>query len=233
MMRCASPAGTRKYEVLIMSLDIGYYFRKPEKFPFPELLEAAQTPAELLRAAKEYIKANYPQGYIDKTAKIADSAVISGPVYIAANAEVAPHAYVRPYTIIGEGASVGHGSEVKASILFGGSKVASLSFVGDSVLGASARIGSGVITGNRKFDQSEVSVRVGSARYNLGSDYFGLVLGDSSRLGANCTSQPGTHIGHHTWVYPHITVRGFIPSQKHVMHKQELIITDAEIVELK
>ncbi|MDR0916397.1 MAG: hypothetical protein LBN02_04325 [Oscillospiraceae bacterium] len=216
-----------------MSLKLSYYFEHLDRFPLPELLAGVSSPHELLAQLKPFLREHFPDGYVDPSAKIGEFAVIKHPVWIGANVEIAPHAYVRPYTVLGDGASVGHGSEVKASILFPGAKVASLSFVGDSILGVSARIGSGVITGNRKFDQSAVSLKLNGEKIDLGSDYFGLILGDSSRLGANCTSQPGTHIGHHTWIFPQTAVRGFIESGKRVWVKSELAIGENEIVELK
>ncbi|MFB0920796.1 MAG: UDP-N-acetylglucosamine pyrophosphorylase, partial [Oscillospiraceae bacterium] len=129
--------------------------------------------------------------------------------------------------------SVGHGSEVKHCVMFGGSKVASLVFAGDSVLGASARIGSGVITANRKFNQTNATLKVEGEKVDLGDSFFGCILGDSSRLGANSVPQPGTHIGPHTWIYPLTNVRGFIPACKRVYHESKLVMEENEIVELK
>jgi bifunctional UDP-N-acetylglucosamine pyrophosphorylase/glucosamine-1-phosphate N-acetyltransferase len=67
----------------------------------------------------------------------------------------------------------------------------------------------------------------------LGDSYFGLILGDFARLGANCVTQPGTHIGPYTWVYPMTNVRGFIPREKRVFHPQAVEMTDNGIVDLK
>jgi bifunctional UDP-N-acetylglucosamine pyrophosphorylase/glucosamine-1-phosphate N-acetyltransferase len=214
-----------------MSLSFDYYFQKPEKFPIPELLDGITYPHELLERAREYLKGR--DSFVGEGSVIPDGAHILGPVYIGKNVEIMPGALLRPYTIVGDNCCVGHGSELKRCVMFGGSKVASLSFVGDSVLGAAARVGSGVITANRKFDQSDVTIRFGTARVPLGGSYFGLVLGDSSRLGASCVTQPGTHIGRHTWIFPMTNVRGFIPSGKRVLAKTELIVTENEIVELK
>jgi len=216
-----------------MTLDYTYYFQSTNKFPFPELLEGLTAPHELLHRVKIYLKEKMPDGFIDPSAAIASTAVIRHPVYIGAGVEIGEHALVRPFSVIGSMASVGHGSEVKASIMFGGSKVASLSFVGDSILGASARIGSGVITANRRFDQGQVFIRTENGPVPVGSDYFGLIIGDKSRIGANCTTLPGTHIGRNTWIFPHTQVRGFIPSLKRVMSAAKLITTENTEIELK
>ena len=236
-----------------MSTNINYYFKNLDKFPFPGLMKEAVGTWEILSKAKELLKelieepnvremrgenrggettfhGNY---FVDEGTVIYNDVTIIGPVYIGKNVEIMPGAIIRPYTIIGDGCSVGHGSELKRCIMFSGSKVASLAFVGDSVLGASARIGSGVITANRKFNQTNANIKLDGKNYDLGDSYFGLIIGDSSRMGANAVSQPGTHIGPYTWIYPMTCVRGFIPGGKRVYAKAELVYEENEIVELK
>ena len=242
--------------VEIMSLDLNYYFKKLDKFPIPGFLTDCKTPADILAFAKVFltnIETNTKKGYIqenhgeirgtgptlynayyiDQGTVIYNDVTIIGPVYIGRNVEIMPGAVIRPYTIIGDNCSIGHGSELKHTVMFAGAKVASLSFVGDSVLGASARVGSGVITANRKFDQTNAAVKIDGIKHELETDYFGLVLGDSSRLGANCTTQPGTHIGPNSWVFPSICVRDFVPAQTRVMEAQTLVYDENPIVELK
>ena len=235
-----------------MSLEINYYFQHPEKLPVAGVLDGLILAADILPRATVRLKdllvtpdicenhgdikggavnfhGNY---YIGEGTVIYGGVTIMGPAYIGKNCEIMPGAVIRPNTIIGDNCSVGHGCEIKHCVLFGGAKAASLAFVGDSVLGASARIGSGVITANRKFNQSEVTVRAGDARYATGQSFFGVVMGDSSRIGANSVTQPGTHIGPHTWVFPMTTVRGFIPREKRVYHPREIAMEDNEIIEL-
>ena len=237
-----------------MIIDAGYYFTHPEKLPLSGLMDDDCAAYEVLARLKpllaevlttQGIKENrgilkggnvhfYGDYFIDEGTVIYNNVTIMGPVYIGKNCELMPGVTIRPNTILGDKCSVGHGSEVKHSVMFGGSKVASLAFVGDSVLGASARIGSGVITANRRFDQGEVILKPSDGcEIRTGESYFGVILGDSSRLGANCATQPGTHIGPYTWIFPLTTVRGFIPREKRVYHPQTLEMTDNEIIELK
>jgi bifunctional UDP-N-acetylglucosamine pyrophosphorylase/glucosamine-1-phosphate N-acetyltransferase len=236
-----------------MSLDLAYYFEHPEKFPIRDFLDGLTSPQELLIRAKEYLKDTltapgvrenrgvmksedvhfYGEYAVGEGTVIYNGVTVIGPVYIGRDCEIMPGATLRPNTILGDGCCVGHGSELKHAVLYGGAKVASLAFVGDSVLGASARIGSGVITANRKFNQTNVTFRHKGGRHDLGDSYFGLVLGDSSRLGANSVSQPGTHIGPHTWIFPMTSVRGFIPRETRVYNKLELTMEKNEIRELK
>ena len=236
-----------------MTIDASYYFAQPEKLPLDGLIDDNCAAYEVLARVKpvlaavltaEGVKVNcgelksdnvhiYGDYYIGEGTVIYNDVTIIGPVYIGKNCECMPGAIIRPNTIIGDKCSVGHGSEVKHSVMFAGSKVASLSFVGDSVLGASARIGSGVITANRRFDQGDVTLKSPDGNlYEVGDSYFGLILGDSSRLGANCVTQPGTHIGPYTWVYPMTNVRGFIPREKRIFHPQTIKMIDNEAIEL-
>lgn len=236
-----------------MSTAIEYYFSKPEALPIDGFLNGLENTWEILQKAKSLLntmlvepeikvckaelKGDAPNlhgsYFIDEGSVIYNDVTIIGPVYIGKNCEIMPGAIIRPNTIIGDNCSVGHGSEVKHCVMFSGSKVASLAFAGDCVLGCSARIGSGVITANRKFNQSNASIKIDGERIDLGDSYFGCILGDSARLGANCVTQPGTHIGPYSWIYPLTNVRGFIPADRHVYHPRELVLEEHERVELR
>ena len=64
-------------------------------------------------------------------------------------------------------------------------------------------------------------------------EFFGCVLGDNSRIGANATTSPGTFIGPYTWIYPLTSVFGFVPGEKRVYTEPNLIFKDNEKTELK
>lgn len=236
-----------------MSTKISYYFENLDKFPIEGFFDGLTDTYEILEKAKAWIKENitdkalaenhatikgdapnlHGNYYIGEGTEIYNGVTVIGPAYIGKNCELMPGAVIRPNTIIADGCSVGHGSEVKHCVMFGGAKVASLAFAGDCVLGASARIGSGAITANRKFNQTNASIKIDGEKVDLGDSFFGCVLGDSSRLGANSVTQPGTHIGPHTWIYPMTNVWGFIPKEKRVYHPRQVLMEDNDVVELK
>ena len=233
-------------------LNLDYYFSYIKEFIEKELFENCTYVWEPLKKLKEYVNnkivkndvkinkgtvgeyvsitGNY---FIDEGTKIASNVVIQGPVIIGKNVEIGSGALIRPYTIIGDGASVGHGSEIKHAILQNKSKVASLSFVGDSILGKSTRIGSGTILANRRFDQQNICLKINGKKQETESDFFGSIVGDSTRLGANCTSLPGTCIGPYTWILPTVQVRNFVPAEKRIFPKAEYMVQDNPRVELK
>ena len=236
-----------------MQTDYKYYFKNYEDNEiFKELVKEIKNVWEIRDKAKDYLKreiedkcikvnkatvlgninliGNY---YIDEGTKIYSGVTIEGPVYIGKNVEIKPGAYIRPGSIISDNCSIGFNSEIKSAVLQKGAKVASLAFVGDSILGKSARIGSGVITANRRFDQDTIKVKINNEKEDTKTDYFGLVIGDNSRIGANSASFPGTFIGPYTWIFPLTQVHGFIPELKKVSNNKEMIFSENEKKELK
>ena len=233
-------------------LKLDYYFKEMDKFTFKDVFDGCTYPWEALEKAKEYIKeqivdkdikvnkaevgefvsisGNY---FIDEGTKIHANAVIQGPVMIGKNVEIQSGALVRPWTVIGDNCVVGHASEVKHCIMQNKSKVASLAFCGDTILGKSTRIGSGIILANRRFDQQNITVKINGEKHDVGTDFFGAIIGDSTRLGANSTTVPGTFIGPYTWILPTVQVRGFVPAEKRVFPMAEYRIDENPKVELK
>lgn len=167
--------------------------------------------------------------YIGEDAEIADGCIIEGPAYIGKNCKLMYHSYIRPGTILEDNCVVGFSSEIKNTIMREGSKVSDLAFVGDSIIGKNSRIGSGVVVANRGFNQSEIAIKDENKEIvKLGREFIGVILGDNSRIGANCTTSPGTFIGRFTWIYPHTCVHGFIPEQKKVYDRQNLVLVENE-----
>ena len=70
-------------------------------------------------------------------------------------------------------------------------------------------------------------------KIDTGSDFFGAIIGDSTRLGANVATLPGAFIGPYTWIMPGLQIRGFVPAEKRLFPKTEYTMTDNEKVELK
>ena len=229
-----------------------YYFKEIEGFRFKEVFEGCTYPWEALNNIKLFLEkevvekdlkvnkaevgefcsitGNY---FIDEGTKIHANVVIQGPVLIGKNVEIQSGALIRPGSIIGDNCVVGHASEVKNTIMQNKAKVASLAFVGDSILGKSTRIGSGIILANRRFDQANIFVKVDSLTIDTERDFMGAIIGDSTRLGANCATLPGTLIGPYTWILPTLQIRGFIPAEKRIFPREDYKIMDNPRVELK
>lgn len=232
-----------------MKLEINYYFEEiKEEEIFYELTKEKNEVIEIFGQGSSMMKKLQDEGkqeiltnkieenvkingnvYIGEGTEIEAGAIIQGPAYIGKNCKIMYNAYIRPGTILGDNCVIGFCSEVKHTIMRDGSKVSDLAFVGDSIIGANARIGSGVIAANRGFNQSNIIIKdENKNKIDLQREAMGVVLGDNSRIGSNCTTSPGTFIGKFTWVYPHTCVHGFIPEQKKVYDKQNLVYVENE-----
>ncbi len=150
--------------------------------------------------------------WVAKSAKVAESACLNGPLIIDEDAEVRHGAFIRGSAIIGKGAVVGNSTEIKNDIIFNGVQVPHYNYVGDSILGYKSHMGAGSITSNVKSDKTLVVVKSGEARMETGRKKFGAMLGDHVEVGCNSVLNPGTLIGRNSRVYPLSSVRGVVPA---------------------
>lgn len=151
--------------------------------------------------------------WVAKSAAVAPTACLNGPLIVDERAEIRHCAYIRGDVIVGKGAVVGNSTELKNAILFNGVQVPHYNYVGDSILGYKAHMGAGAVTSNVKSDYSPVMVRGEEEALETGLNKMGAMLGDYAEIGCNSVLNPGTIIGRHTNVYPLSCVRGVIPAQ--------------------
>ena len=150
--------------------------------------------------------------WVAKTAKVAPTAFLSGPLIICPGAEVRHCAFIRGSAIVGSGSVVGNSTELKNSIIFQNAQVPHYNYIGDSILGYKAHLGAGAITSNLKSDKSIVTVPEDEGRINTELKKFGAIVGDNVEVGCNSVLNPGTVIGRGTTVYPLSMVRGTVPA---------------------
>jgi len=149
--------------------------------------------------------------YIGENCLLGDYIVIEGPAYIGENVEIVSHSYIRPGSVICNGCSVGHAAEVKAAIMMEGSKIANHAFLGDSILGKTARLGGHTETQNRKFEQDIIHLSYKDQRISTGCEKYGAIIGEGSRLGGGVLTFPGTSIGKNTFIMSGLSIGGYIP----------------------
>lgn len=168
--------------------------------------------------------------WVAKSAKIALTACLNGPLIVDEDAEIRHCAFVRGNAIVGKGAVVGNSTELKNVVLFNKVQVPHYNYVGDSVLGYKAHMGAGSITSNVKSDKTLVKVK-GSVVSEGGQKNFvietglkkvGAMLGDHVEVGCNTVLNPGTIVGRQTNIYPTSCVRGFIPAGSIYKTKSEI-----------
>ncbi|MCR5210413.1 MAG: UDP-N-acetylglucosamine pyrophosphorylase [Lachnospiraceae bacterium] len=149
--------------------------------------------------------------WVAKSAKVAPTACLNGPLIIDEDAEVRHCAFVRGKAIVGKNCVVGNSTELKNVILFNNVQVPHYNYVGDSILGYKSHMGAGSITSNVKSDKTLVVVKDSDEQIETGLKKFGAMLGDYVEVGCNSVLNPGTVIGRHTSIYPTSCVRGVIP----------------------
>lgn len=168
--------------------------------------------------------------WVAKSAKVAPTACLNGPLIIDEEAEVRHCAFVRGSAVVGKGSVVGNSTELKNDIIFNSVQVPHYNYVGDSILGYKSHMGAGSITSNIKSDKTLVAVKDkydSKEEIETGLKKFGAMLGDYVEVGCNSVLNPGTVIGRHSNIYPLSRVRGVIPAdsifkdQDHVVKKHD------------
>lgn len=200
-----------------------------------ELFEGKTYPWEVLPEIGDFIvklgktldpeEYEYREGdiWIAKSAKVAPTACINGPVIIGKDAEVRHCAFIRGKAIIGEGAVVGNSTELKNAVLFNKVQVPHYNYVGDAVLGYKSHMGAGSICSNVKSDKKLVVVKSGDEKIETGLKKFGAMLGDNVEVGCGSVLNPGTVIGRCTNIYPLSSVRGCIPADSIFKSADEIV----------
>ena len=147
--------------------------------------------------------------WVAKSAKVAPTAFLNGPLIIDEDAEIRHCAFIRGNAIVGKGAVVGNSTELKNVILFNMVQVPHYNYVGDSILGYKSHMGAGSITSNVKSDKKLVVVK-GDEKYETRLKKFGAMLGDHVEVGCGSILNPGTVIGKNSNIYPLSSVRGVV-----------------------
>ena len=149
--------------------------------------------------------------WVAKSAKVAKTAFLAGPLIICPEAEVRHCAFIRGSAIVGRGSVVGNSTELKNCIIFDNAQVPHYNYIGDSILGYKAHLGAGAITSNLKSDKSLVTIRTDDEKLDTSLKKFGAIVGDNVEVGCNSVLNPGTVICRRTNVYPLSMVRGIVP----------------------
>ena len=143
--------------------------------------------------------------YIGENVEIKENVVINGPVYIGDNSIIGNNSLIREYSNIEKDALIGFSCEIKNSILQKDVHLHS-NYVGDSILGESARIGAGTIFSNRRIDRKDVSSYILDQKINTGLKQLGSIVGNNVKMGTHCSLMPGVLIGSNSLIGPNSLV---------------------------
>lgn len=161
--------------------------------------------------------------WIAKSATVAPTACLNGPLIVDEDAEIRHCAFVRGNAIVGKSAVVGNSTELKNVVLFNKVQVPHYNYVGDSVLGFKSHMGAGSITSNVKSDKTLVVVKSVDEKIETGLKKMGAMLADHVEVGCNSVLNPGTVIGRNSNIYPTSCVRGCIPANSIYKNEKEIV----------
>ncbi|WP_318709008.1 UDP-N-acetylglucosamine pyrophosphorylase [Candidatus Acetatifactor stercoripullorum] len=200
-----------------------------------ELFAGAEYPWEVLpkihdfiielgkRLPEEFYEKRGEDIWVAKSARVAPTACLNGPLIIDEEAEIRHCAYIRGNAIVGKGAVVGNSTELKNVVLFNKVQVPHYNYVGDSILGFKAHMGAGSITSNVKSDKTLVTVKGKEDFLETGLKKMGAMLGDCVEVGCNSVLNPGTVVGRNSNIYPVSMVRGVVPADSIFKSQKEIV----------
>ena len=157
--------------------------------------------------------------WIHKTAIIENDSTIKGPCIIDSNASIRQGAYIRGNAIIGKNTLIGNSSEVKNAIIFDDCTMPHFNYIGDSIIGYHTHFGAGAITANLKLNNKDIIINNKDTHLKK----VGSFIGDNVEIGCNTVLNPGTIIKANTIIYPLLSVKGIIESNKIVKNMNEII----------
>lgn len=161
--------------------------------------------------------------WMHKSAKIAPTIMMGGPMIICAGAQIRQGAFLRGRVIIGENAVIGNSCELKNAVVFDEAQIPHFNYVGDSIVGYKAHMGAGAITSNVRADKELVKVHAEEEDVETGFKKFGAILGDEAEIGCNSVLNPGTVVGRNSIVYPLSSVRGCVPADSIYKSQGEIV----------
>jgi UDP-N-acetylglucosamine diphosphorylase / glucose-1-phosphate thymidylyltransferase / UDP-N-acetylgalactosamine diphosphorylase / glucosamine-1-phosphate N-acetyltransferase / galactosamine-1-phosphate N-acetyltransferase len=144
---------------------------------------------------------------VHRSATIAPSAELTGPVILGPQARVGSYAILRGGVWADQDVTIGPHAEVKSSLLFARAAAAHRNYIGDSVVGADVNLEAGVVLANHYNERQDrsISVLINGEAVHTGLEKFGAILGDRCRVGANSVTSPGTLLAPAT-VVPRLTL---------------------------
>ena len=141
------------------------------------------------------------QVVIEEGASVHEFSVIQGPCYIGKDVVVGSFCKVRKETVLEKGVELQNSVEVKHSIIGQNTHVHS-GFIGDSIIGEDVRIGANFVTANRRLDRNNVRVSIKGSLVDTRSSFFGSLIGDRTKIGIHCGTNPGVVITENSIIPP-------------------------------
>ncbi|MBN2307080.1 NTP transferase domain-containing protein [Candidatus Peregrinibacteria bacterium] len=159
---------------------------------------------------------------IEKNVQVLHNAVIKGPAYIGEDCVIANNALIRE-SMIGKNCVIGYCTEVARSYINHDVWMHS-NYLGDSIIDYNVSLGSGTVLGNLRFDEKTVKVYVKKERIDTGMQKLGAIIGAGARFGINSSTNPGVKIGKDCFIGGGVLVDRDIPDGQLVLLDNKLKI---------
>lgn len=139
---------------------------------------------------------------IHKTATVEKGTILKAPIIICDNAFVGANSYIRGGVYLDKSVKIGPNCEIKSSIICSESSIAHFNFIGDSIIGHNVNFEAGALIANYHNDRTDKKIYLfyKSTVIYTGSNKFGALVGDNSKIGANAVLSPGTVLTPYTIV---------------------------------
>jgi NDP-sugar pyrophosphorylase family protein len=131
---------------------------------------------------------------IHKSAVLEHGITLKAPIIIMDKCQVGANAYFREGVFLDSLVKIGPCSEIKGSMIFSGSAIAHLNYIGNSIIGRNVNFEAGSIAANHYNERANKRIHVSfnNQTIDTGLEKFGALVGDNSRIGANGVLSPGT-----------------------------------------
>lgn len=139
--------------------------------------------------------------FIGEKTRILEGTVVKGPCYIGSNCLIGSNSIVRDYADIEDKGTVGALAEVARSVFQQNVHIHS-GYFGDSIFGQGCRVGAGTVTANVKIDRSEIKTKIKGKKVGTQTDSLGVIVGQNTKIGINCSLMPGKIIGSNCLIGP-------------------------------
>ncbi len=166
--------------------------------------------------------------YIDEEAVIRPGTTVRGPVYIGKKVYVGNNSLVRDYTCLCDGVHIGYAVEVRNSMVFNGVDVGRMTYLADSIVGVDSCIEAGAQMWNWRPGNEPLYLEENGDRIKIPLKKFGAVIGDNVVIGVNSSIYPAKRLGGNSVIAPGCIVDRDIPPKSAVSTKQELVISELD-----
>lgn len=193
----------RDHDVKVIRTDDGWI-----QISYPwQILDATQTILTSIKKSK--ILGKMEKGatikgklILGKNSVIKSGTYLEGNFYIGENCTIGPNCYLKDFASIGNNCFVGNGSEVVRSVVGDDVSLRHLVYLGDSIVGNHVNFGAGTKVANLRHDFKNIRVKINGKFMDTGKNKFGVIIGDSVKLGINTLIYPGVKISTYKTTLP-------------------------------